>query len=135
MKKATILGLGLAGILSIAGQNSSALEVNAKGFDLPNKNEYTPMVQMEMRDDKGNIMEFLYYFRSEKDAFAEIRFNGNLGAYALYQSIEDLIDMSMDKVYVLQDNNCDGVFETKYQFNEEVPDKLMPKCYLEKGKK
>ena len=112
MKK-QILELGLAGLLSVLSSNTNALEVNEKGFPVPDKSN-TTLVEVETGYGEINSVTPRIYIKRDGSGFVEFLYNGKLGAYAIFPT---LIYKTND-AYAIEDTNCDGTFETKEEFNK-----------------
>ncbi|MBI2673036.1 hypothetical protein HYX19_02140 [Candidatus Woesearchaeota archaeon] len=122
MKK-TLIGLGLASILSLSS-NLSALEVNEKGFPVPDKTN-AKIVNSEINTYKDGVVEALYYHNTEEDssAFIEVYGNDDIWLYQIYPDRND------NRFYIIEDRNCDKIFETKYGINEPKQVIRLPDCY------
>ncbi|MBI2673422.1 hypothetical protein HYX19_04120 [Candidatus Woesearchaeota archaeon] len=119
MKK--LLGLGLAGLLSLS-TNVNALETKAEGYEVPDKKN-TNLIMKDVIGNSNNI-KLNYYTRPDGSGFAEVLFNNKTGAYIIFSKIYELN-------HIIQDKNCDSVFETKYS-KEEAKTLPVPECFLNK---
>lgn len=113
--------LSLVGILSLGFLGSSAygLETNEKGFPVPDKNNAKPDVA-----SLGNIVLKLYSLPNG-NRLEEYVVNNKTGLYIM------VIGSNKRESYVIEDRNCDNVFETKYSLEEfENSDTPIPECYF-----
>ncbi len=116
--------LSLVGILStgILGSNAYGLETNEKGFPVPDKTEAELVGNRALNYNGKTIGFFKQYIGKDGSIFDEYVVNNKTASYSVFN------DEDPFKSYRLLDNNCDGVFESKYglqEFNKEVPD-----CYF-----
>ncbi len=133
MKK-DLIKLSLAGILALSSSNLSALEVNEKGFQTPDKTNFVlvdegPTRAFDSNKDIVNGSSKTYASFDTGGVYAfEYSYNGKVESYYL-----DYGDST--KNYMIQDTNCDGVFETKYsgkdlyKLTQVAP---VPACYFKK---
>ena len=122
MKK-QILGLGLAGLLSVIGANTNALEINEKGFPVPDKTNARLLGSPYKVDNRVTFK--VYYNEFTGDKFTEFIVRDKIEAYVISPDRKN-----PSKDYMIQDNNCDGIFETKYtaeEFKNGIP---VPSCYF-----
>ncbi len=119
-----LIGLGLAGILALSSSNLSALETNEKGFPIPNKAEAESVRGMKFEFEGGNMMEINQYLGSDGIFFNEVLINNKAAEYVIFKKENEEID------YVLGDNDCNDVFETKYSAEDVLEKRSVPKCYL-----
>lgn len=133
MKK-TLIKLGLVGILALS-TNTSAFEVNEKGFSVPDKADFKlvhvfPFVYDTDKDIVGIVKE--YKKINGYDSFDEAIINNRTWMYI----VSEFDPNNSPEVFmtIIQDKNCDGIFETKYNFGdsnlEEI--KSVPDCYKKK---
>ena len=121
--------LGLVGVLSLGLLGSSAygLETSEKGFPVPDKTEVelTDRGITTGKDSSGNEVigvSLIYYIGNNKFVYENI-FNGKIESYIVYFRDDP------KKNYMIQDKNCDGVFETKYdEFDKDAT--IIPDCYF-----
>ncbi len=131
MKK-QILGLGLAGILLGLSSNVNGLvKVDKKGFPVPYKTEaeLAGMSIITGKDSSGNevIGVSLIYYKGSNKFVYENSFNEKIESYIVF--FRD--DSEKEYYYMIQDKNCDGIFETKYdEFDKDAA--IIPDCYLKK---
>ncbi|GEM_PF-7100214 len=134
----TILGLSLAGILSIVGANTNALETKADGYEIPDiKN--AKLFVTEKFNDSPKVIANAYLQATEIDEILifEISINDKVYLYDTYKDPYGTLDSRRHSSHVIVDRNCDGVFETKYNFEdmEKMDEKDIPSCYLNKEDK
>ncbi len=130
----TLRSLSLAGILGfgLIGSSAYGLEVNEKGFPVPEK------AKLEFKGSMGIIpnkpdsnepdvkrkVEYVLYESSEGNGLIEILVGNRLYGW-------DVNDNNLVKSHKVRDNNCDGIFESKYSFNEYIKEKIqIPDCYF-----
>lgn len=133
MKK-TLIGLGLAGILSVLGPQVSALEVNVDGYAVPSKENTEVIEEKDMttsENDKIFRIMFKRYIKPDGTGFNELTINGRTISYRIFTAKLGASDYAGDiaNSYVIEDSDCDGIFETKAGGTEEVL-KPLPDCYL-----
>lgn len=119
--------LGLVGILSLGLLGSSAygLEVNEKGFPVPDKTEAELVGSRVLNYNGKRIGVFNQYMGKDESIFDEYIVNNKTASYSVFN------DEDPSKSYRLLDNNCDGIFESKYGFREFNEEKVpIPDCYL-----
>ncbi len=125
----TLRSLSLVGILGLGLLGSSAygLETNEKGFPVPDKTK-AKIVDREINTYSDGVIEVLYY-RSTDDrgAFIEVYGNDNVWLYQVYPDIEK------DRFHIIEDRNCDKLFETKYGIDEPKQIIKLPDCYKKIG--
>ncbi len=127
--------LGLVGILSLGLLGSSAygLETNEKGFPVPGKNntELAGEKSNVFTNEKGDllIIDRLLYRKADGSGFTEVLVNGKTAIYRIFPTSID----NTNDYFDIEDNNCDGVFETKYNKSDpEANERDLPLCYYKK---
>ncbi|MBI2673136.1 hypothetical protein HYX19_02650 [Candidatus Woesearchaeota archaeon] len=128
MKKATILGL--AGLLSIVGANSSALETKEDGYEILDVKN-AKLFHRELTRESPKVEVNIYLYPTEIDEIPILKILIDNKPF-MYAAKKDTYKHAKEAVYFLADNNCDGIFETKYT-NEEMEnmkEEDIPACYL-----
>ncbi len=118
--------LGLVGVLSLGLLGSSAygLETNEKGFPVPDKTD-AKLMQSSPFTFMGKVVGVVNEWdRPNGTGFNEYVINGKIASYRTYgPRIAD--------EFRLLDNNCGGVFESKYGIEEFIEKKVpIPDCYF-----
>ncbi|MBI2672629.1 hypothetical protein HYX19_00040 [Candidatus Woesearchaeota archaeon] len=118
--------LGLVGILSLGllGTSAYGLETNEKGFPVPDKTEAEFVKGVEFEFDGGNIMRISQYVGSDGIFFNEALINNKAAEYIIFKKDSKEIN------HAIGDNDCNGIFESKYSAEEVLEKRPVPKCYL-----
>lgn len=120
--------LGIAGLLVIIGNSANALEINVKGYPVPEINKDPDYIGFIARKNtsgkevRGNFKEY----EEGSNLILEFTFNGKIEGYSVRDNAGP-----KKSYYFIQDSNCDGIFESKYSYEEAVIGVIpVPDCYL-----
>lgn len=128
MKK-TLIGLGLVGVLSVLGPQVNALEIKTEGFKLPEKYKLAKEIKREHKKLGNSLIgTWVDYKHEDGSGYRKVLMNDLIWWYVIFPKKHD----DYSQVYGIADNNCDGIFETKYDNKEEVEwVTVIPPCYYE----
>jgi hypothetical protein len=114
-------------LLIVTGAYVGAKEVNTRGYDVPSLKNYTYKrtvnVDTDVPEDGKKETQISRYEKSENEVVFKFDYKGKTWAWGIGNNHKDKKDQINN--YTIVDENCDGIFETKYTRSEEYE---IPQC-------
>ena len=129
MRKLIITSLVV--LSSIYGSNLNALEeINEKGYPIPSEKGMR-LIKEEFSKYVGDYFDTYTYVKEDSSGFRVHVVNDLPWFYEIFPKKLDDYDFLNDKseLYILEDRNCDGVFEKKDTLQAAMNTRDLPDCF------